>query len=654
VADSSEAFWTKGFRSMSPAAKARLWLGLAAVVLLGFLIFSAKPWDVDLGEIKRLKTHHFVKLWFWPGCLFAFLVVSALGVSAGWWAQPLRSTPGISPPIYNRKWFWPMVAAAAIFFGACSFARLDHSLLHDEATRARSTMVGYFKETRDGRFKFKTIGWEDAVFDSRLPNHIFQSVLSKGSHALWQKLAGPQGFPLSEAALRVPVWIAAMAGIVFLALLLRSLGSPEAGVIAAWLLALHPWYLRYAAEARGYMIVMALLPVLLLAFARALQTGKTRWWVLMGLSQAAMLHAYVTALYIPLVLHALAPAVMFSQKKNGLDFSRVIPKWLVANLLSAAVFVLLFLPNAPQLLAYIQSDKGKGLGNVMDGFWLQNFFSQLASGVVWTNSRLVESPYIELFPQWHHHPMLFHAGIAFLIVLVSAGFLVALGMNVYARVAAIVFLLPAVLSFFEAKLRGGFLYDWYLIYLLTGVVALAALALARLIPTVKAGRMIGISGVAAVVILFGLWTQPQRGFLISKSIDPHRESVLLTRPSLDPNAAGQADILTAFFQSGPAFYDPRIVRCWEVADIKKMIQRADDEAKTLFFNFSYLETVEFEHPFKFRLVSNPLLFEEVGFLPGFQPACSHRVFRYIPGSGKDFDFSQFPDDVRPEKGWSYY
>ncbi len=52
--------------------------------------------------------------------------------------------------------------------------------------------------------------------------------------------------------MRVPTLLVGMLSVAAVAWLLLECGFPLAGAIAAFLLALHPWHLRYATEARGY------------------------------------------------------------------------------------------------------------------------------------------------------------------------------------------------------------------------------------------------------------------------------------------------------------------------------------------------------------------------------------------------------------------
>ena len=88
-----------------------------------------------------------------------------------------------------------------------------------------------------------------------------------------------------------------------LAILLRRCVSPLAGVLAAWLLALHPWHLRFAAEARGYSLMLCIIPILLYFWVRAIRENRWRWWLLHSASQFALVYCYPGSLYVLIVLN---------------------------------------------------------------------------------------------------------------------------------------------------------------------------------------------------------------------------------------------------------------------------------------------------------------------------------------------------------------
>jgi len=623
---------------------ARAILAVVGIVLVGILLFADNPWDAR--KTGRFKVADYVAVWFWLAAAGNLLLVAALFATAKFWAVRLRSRPAVSTSARPR-WFFPFTLLAALVLVVTAWPRMSQSLWHDEASRTKSTMVGYHQVRDDGSLRFKTVKWQDAMFESRLPNHVFQSILSKLSHDSLKGLfrAGPNG--LSETALRLPSLIAGVLAVIGTALLLAAVGEPVGGVVAAWLLALHPWFLRYASEARGYAIVMALLPFLIIFFLCAVRTGKARWWVAMALAQTAMVYSYALSVYIPIVLALLAPVYIFASRKDGVDAPRALRHWFVTGVCSAALFIQLFLPCAPQLLRYLASEKGHGLGNVMGPAWMANFASQAWIGIPWTNSFRLDSDYAELMPWASANASAFAVLLAICALVAVLGIVRAAGLGRNAILAFGVLLLPAPLSFLETKLHAGFLYDWYLVYLVVGLCALAGVGLSAPIAWARTRGMRTVAAVACALAVasYGYATQPQRAELMANSLHPSREAVLVARPTLDPHDPRQDRVLTTSFHSGPLWYDPFLKKSRTVAELKDLMQRADAENKALFVTLGYLETTACEHPIKWSLVTKSGLFEQAAFLRGFHPELSFQVFRYRPGSAASFDFSPYHEDI---------
>jgi hypothetical protein len=622
------------YRSLAPEVKARLWLGAAAIVLLLIVLFGGKPWDVHVEPGRKWRPGHYMQVWFWWAALGNFVLVGILALTSGLWAQPAPKRDREKPGERHPGWFFPGVIAAAVVLFASGTPRLGQSLWHDEANRVKTNMVGDYKERDNGHFEFRFVDWKDSLFYSGLPNHALQNILSKASHDVWLGMARPSGLPVNEAALRLPVLVASAAGLFALAVLLAHLGFPGAGVFAAWILALHPWFLRYASEARGYGLLMALLPVLVYAFLRAVETGRCRWWVAFALTQTAVVYTLVSAVFIPLVLNACALPYFWAMARQQTGTATTVRHWLVANICSAALFLQLYLPNIPQLLDFLDSEKGRGAGNVMNAHWLQNYFANLAAGIPWTHTFTKESPYIEMMPAWVESTGTYLVITGLLGLLVVGGLIRIVRSSPAAWLAMATLLLPAILSYAMTRLQGGFQFDWYLIYLLPGVASLAALALAWLPENARSltTRRTGTLAATAALAAFAVWTHPQRTFLLNHSIQPYREAVLLTRPSTNPNAHGQNNILTAFFHAGPLTYDPRTIRCHSLNDITALAHRADTENKSLFFIIAYIDTTRAEHPEKYKLLEQSGLFEEIALLRGQVPSLSTHIFRYQPNS----------------------
>jgi hypothetical protein len=213
----------------------------------------------------------------------------------------------------------------------------------------------------------------------------------------------------------------------------------------------------------------------------------------------------------------------------------------------------------------------------------------------------------------------------------------------FPSLAATVFLLPAILVFVKTKAREAFLFEWYLIFILPGIVALVVLGACDLArsPSSKFARWGLAVFLFACIPAYGLWTQGARQELAATSLQPYREAVLATRPSLDPRAPGQDKIITTAFHAGPLIYDPRLIKAKSSAEFHDLIRQAEQENKTLFVNLAFLVDTASAEPGSQRLVEKSGLFVEEAHFRGFHPSLSTRVFRYIPGSSKDFDFSPY-------------
>lgn len=623
---------------LTPVGITRSLLALSALGLVIFLLFGDKPWAYDLGGDRKIKIREYVAVYAWIAALVNLFICCVLALTARVWVQAPRRTPGRLAALRTGPGFWLVVAGAAVFLFVSALPRLGQSLWHDEANRVKNVLVGEYELQDDGSYQLDVPRWRDTFFYYRMPNHILQSVVSRAFHDPWVALGGWRGIPLSEAALRVPLLMAALAGIFLIARFLAGLGFAAGGMLAAWLLALHPWYLRYASEARAYMLVIALLPLLLIALQRAVESGRARYWALFGFVEFAMILSYITSVYILAVLNLGFLLLLALNPEGRIDRLRTLSAWLVATAIAAAFFLQFFLPCLPQLLDYLASEKGRGDGNTMGLPWVQNFLAYLLAGVPWTNTGDVPSRFHELFPWAAVHPGAFALLAAGIPALVGAGTLAlwqAGGLaGHFRRLAWATLLVPAPLCYFVSKGTGSYLFEWYLIFLLPGlaaILAIGACALA-LTPSSRWGKVLGCAALVIGLTVFAFATSPQRSFLRAHSIQPYREAVLATRPSLDPNAPGQDRIITATFHAGPLIYDPRIRDVETPGELEDLMSEADATGSPLFLNLAYPGASAASFPVLQKMADDPQFFEEVEEFPGFDPTLSTRVLRYRPGS----------------------
>lgn len=147
---------------------------------------------------------------------------------------------------------------------------------------------------------------------------------------VWFLIAGPREF-----ALRFPTLFANVVTIVVLARLADRLAWRWAGVVAGLILALNPYQVWYAQEARMYTPV-AMFGVLAVYFAtRALQTGRKRDLVAYGAFAVLALFTHYYAMFLEVFVNVAIFAAIFSQKQTRLTLQR----WVVTQVIIGVLFV---------------------------------------------------------------------------------------------------------------------------------------------------------------------------------------------------------------------------------------------------------------------------------------------------------------------------
>lgn len=97
---------------------------------------------------------------------------------------------------------------------------------------------------------------------------------------------------------RIPALIAGVVSIPLTYLVgTRALSRP-AGLIAAAVMALNPFMIFYATDARAYTLAIALLLASTLAMLLAVRGGGTRWWVLYGLFSCLCMYTHYTTAFV--------------------------------------------------------------------------------------------------------------------------------------------------------------------------------------------------------------------------------------------------------------------------------------------------------------------------------------------------------------------
>ncbi len=623
-------------KRITPARWALLACTLLAATIVIILLCAKKPWELQVASPGKIKLIHQVRYYEWWAAAINLLPLAVLAATSRWWMRPLPALPTASTPA-SPRWFRPVVLAAVVACAAFNAPRLTQSFWDDEEYSVRRAVLGAYKKQPDGTLRFRELPWMSTLWAYEKPtNHILQSAAARLSNDVWRKIARPHGLQFWEPAVRFPSYLAGLGALAVLAALLARLGYPAAGAVAAWLLAVHPWYARFASEARGYAFVFLFLGLAWLFFVRAAASGRWGWWIGFGLAQFALVWTWPASATIAAVNGLLAGAwLAFSPGQRpvrGIQLGR----WVVVSAAGAMAAFQLLLPCVPQFAKYLDAILRLPLG----AYWARNVACLFVTGSHWTKSSQIETVYPEFLPIAHAMPWASAALFALFALFVVLGTGRLLAARNVSTLFILLWTLPAAVVYAGAHFGGQYLYEWYLSFALPGVAALAALGatlVLRLPGRSTASRLAGVGVLVALLAGYFAITQPQRHFLMSRSVQCIRESVLATRPGLDPFDPAQANIVTVSTILSPLIYDPMVKVAPSPETLAEVLGEADAKGATVFLNQGFPALLKSDFPATHAFITDPEIFELVCELPGIEQMLDRAVYRYRSGSiaGKD-------------------
>jgi hypothetical protein len=613
--------------------RARALLILTLAVLALRLIAGENPWTGGIAERiatgDNLRGVDFARTYGWWAAAGNAIVATVLLATARRWltrGDPVEVAELAPPAGVPRRAFWLLVAAAVLTCGVLGHPRLSFSLWDDEETTVRRALDGYYARDESGKLSFVEARWRDTFWEYKMPNnHVPFTILSRLTLAGWRAVAKPELRFVKEEVFRLPAYVAGLASLALVAIFLRRLGFWLPGICAAWLLALHPWMLRYTTEGRGYALMLALIPLTLTLWVGALHRGTWGRWLAYGAAQFLLLYTYTGTLYLLLVVNAVTALALWRLHRGTPALGQQVPRWLVVNVAGAIAWVQLMLPNMMQLLGYLEREipdsPRRFLANVLGSLWV---------GLSWRVGSLGEF-YPELIDMALAHPIAFRTGLAATLSLLAAGFLRLLVAGGVRALLTLILLVPGPVTYWIAAVREDRVHEWYYLFALPGLAALVALGVGWIFAWIRRPRLSTALTVAVMVAAlagYAGWTQVPRDALRSGPLQPLRESVLLTRGTLDPFAPENDDVITASFKRGPTYYDPLLIEIERVSQLRQLMRRADQTGAVLYVNLGKPLAAKEAYPDLFALVEDPSAFEVVTTLYGFEPRGIRTIYRY--------------------------
>ena len=522
----------EGWGAIVLRAGVYLLMGLAVFILIA----AEKPWvhAEKIAELRekgaKLDLRHHVSAGLFYGSIINLALGAVVLFLRRFWCRglgeraeaPIRQAAGTSPRV-----FWIGIGVAVLLAGGMRWQLAKGSLWWDELWNIKHTMSGEFRpdKKKGGELKFREASWEKATFYYRKPtNHPPMALASRISLGVWRKLTGADRSEFNEVAARMPSILAGLLSVVGIGVLVRSWGFGAGGIVAALLLAIHPWHIRYGIDARAYSfaVLWTILGCLWLSGIFRSGGGRWRYWILFGLNQLLFVWTLPNGIYYAFGFGLAALAFCFTRTRGDQRWT-ALARVVAVNIVAAMSFVFLFLPNALQI-----SEWGKvNDHHYLSGDVLLNVASQLSFGLQnqWGGSSIENQGLTSFVDSMASHAV--SGWLAILCLVTVAGFgaggLLRDGRDRRPVLFAVLF--GAGLSLLVTwALQQHFYHRYVVSYLIVPFVAAVGVGCVELVRVAKLKQAWAVVIPALVVLAtYFMFTSKQRSVLNSRSYAPFRE-----------------------------------------------------------------------------------------------------------------------------------
>ena len=139
-------------------------------------------------------------------------------------------------------------------------------------------------------------------------------------------------FGTSEFALRLPSVLAGMASIPLVYFLGKKTLSQEAGLMAAWCFAFHPWFINQSQDARAYALAICLALLSSIALWRVIETDRICDAVLLSLASAGLMHCQY--IFTPFVVYQSLFWIWIILRSNDSASKRGMKLWFATQIMT--------------------------------------------------------------------------------------------------------------------------------------------------------------------------------------------------------------------------------------------------------------------------------------------------------------------------------
>jgi len=630
------------------------WHFLALIGLILMLKDWKLPseWPTDLLNGKPPKFSAVLQLGLWKGGIIHACVSALIVGSVQWWsrAKPCPIETQFPQPQPSRWWFWPVLLVIIVGATSLRLPRMAHSYWGDEGWALRYYGHGKYEavsgDDMQGPIKFKPVTWSRVLWDDQTGgNHYLFSILQKLTMDTWRSWKGLPVTAFDEAVSRLPLLLGGLASIAAIALFLRWLGRPRAGLFAAAFFAIHPWHIRYSTEARGYILMVFFFTLAVWALLYALRSDRWRGWLWLAALQFLAVYSWKVAALPFLTITSIVSLALLLKRGEGAPtigerMSRL-ARPLVVGLTAGALFVFMVAPCSLQSPRAIE--RLKNTGKPMESHWFYNSLTGLLIGVPWFRASLENPTEVPLKEALAARPLT-----------VRFGLMAALGLLV-AGAATLFHHRPLQgwmwLSVFAAGALGASVFKWvmgiewifwYFYFIILPLAVFTGLGLDALWSKADTIRLPGAAPLArltgALCLVLGLLAPPAMAWVAWPQIklmhwqpyESHRRAFELTRGQHEPwGFEGPSKIITCHLWRHIDLYDPRADTY--VRDSKRLRERmaeADQNGGALYYVVGQRKLFRELQADVYAMLRDPQLFELKDILWAEEDIHTLEIFRY--------------------------
>ena len=201
----------------------RLTLLIILLGVISYLITSVKPWELVQGDsLQASPSENYVIIGMWWGFLISSIICSTLLLTWRWWSFSTLKKKKSSDFAFKRtpSYYYWIILLLIVFFGAF----LRWNLVNSSLSWEEFEILGGNSEKIDSYNSItSTDDWSSILWDYPSPDKSpLLETMVKLSHGTWSSMGEFTDPIFSEFAIRLPNFLASLASIFVIGILMKA------------------------------------------------------------------------------------------------------------------------------------------------------------------------------------------------------------------------------------------------------------------------------------------------------------------------------------------------------------------------------------------------------------------------------------------------